>query len=320
MHKKGMGINMTDSKADGSVVILAEMDTTDIRRGAEEIQKILAEIRSNAVRQFAMIRSSAVGEVQRALGQVQSVLQRMLTVTVSVISGGQQRIIGAARGVINNTLSDMLSQEDRFVTVGQQMMSGVSLGIRAASSGVYAAARRAAMGALDAMKDELGIHSPSQVMRDAVGMQIGAGLAQGMERNIPAVLDAAKTLADAAAESGILPDRAAVSSGGKGTGEGLQSASGSICSGGIQAMVTQAVSVLRRASDRTMTGQPMAISMQNRVSAGRAAEHNTKNSTAASRSNGMGGNTTIVFTKPVETPSAHAKALRAMMEEMLYGR
>lgn len=200
------------------------------------------------------------------------------------------------------------------------MMSGVSYGIRAASSGVYAAARRVAMGALDAMKDELGIHSPSQVMRDAVGMQIGAGLAQGMEHSVPTVLDAAKTLADAAAESGMLPDRAAVSSDGKGTKASVQRFSGSTGNGGIQAMVTQAVSVLRRASDRTMTGQPMAISIQNKVSAGRAAEHNLKNSTAASQSNGIGGNTTIVFTKPVETPSAHAKALRAMMEEMLYGR
>ncbi|MGM9626144.1 MAG: hypothetical protein ACI3XM_10620 [Eubacteriales bacterium] len=272
---------------DGSVVIAARMETDDIRAGAAEIAKILAELRKNAQREFSLVRVSAVSESRNASVQAAGAARQMMQATASAVRSGQGLLIGAVRDVMHHALDTMREQAARFSSIGTQMMAGVSAGIYSASSGVYAAARQTASQALAAMKDELGIQSPSRVMRDEVGMQIGYGLAQGMQRSIPHVTEAANRLSAAAVgtdteqtvygASRFLRGNAAVSGNGPG--------------GQLQSLAMQ------------IRNHMISAEGQNGV------KHPDRNT----------GNTTIVFTKPVQTPYAHAKAVRETMEELLYG-
>ena len=58
-------------------------------------------------------------------------------------------------------------------------MQGIANGIKAGASWIADAARDAAKAALDAAKGFLGIHSPSRVMADEVGLPMAQGLAAG---------------------------------------------------------------------------------------------------------------------------------------------
>ena len=68
------------------------------------------------------------------------------------------------------------------------------------------AAVNAARNALDWVKSKLGIHSPSRVFRDQVGVMIGRGAAIGVERSAPALKNAADAMvADAIPQTIPLP-------------------------------------------------------------------------------------------------------------------
>ena len=281
---------MAEKPADGRVVIEAGMDTSDIRRGTEEILRLLTVMKKNAAVQFAALRGNTTAEISAMSGQVTSIMRRMTPDMASAVTGGQTRLLSAARGVMSSVMGEMTANAAGFSAVGGQMMAGVAAGIRASSSAVYAAARNAALTALSAMKAELGIQSPSRVMREEVGMQIGAGLAEGLEKSIPAVGRAAGALAVATAGA-----TASVSAG-----------------SGAGASAVRASAALRRENYLLGMAQAQARFPVPAVVGADGA------SVRGSRANGA--NTTIVFTKPVETPSAHARALRSMMEEVLYGR
>lgn len=272
---------------DGSVVIAARMETDNIRAGAAEIAKILAELRKNAQREFSLVRVSAVSESRTAAVQTAGAAQQMMRATASAVRSGQGLLISAVRDVMQHVLDTMREQAARFSTIGTQMMAGVSAGIYGASSGVYAAARQTAAQALAAMKDELGIQSPSRVMRDEVGMQIGYGLAQGMQRSIPKVTEAANQLSAAAVGTNTEQTVYGASRFLRGTAAGFGNGPG----GQLQSLTLQ---------------------VQNHLST--AGEQNS-----VKHSDRRVGSTTIVFTKPVQTPYAHAKAVRETMEELLYG-
>lgn len=277
-----------DGTYDGSVVIAARMDTDDIRAGAAEIAKILAELRKNAQREFSLVRVSAVSESRNTAVQVTAAAQQMMQAAASAIRSGQGLVISAVRSVINRALDTMRTQTMRFSSIGTQMMAGVAMGIYSAASGVYAAARQTAAQALAAMKDELGIQSPSRVMRDEIGAQIGYGLALGMQRSIPKVTEAANRLSAAAVSGNTEQTVYGASRFLRGTAAVI----GNGPAGQLQSLQTMQIQKYLTAADG-----------QNGV------KHPAQST----------GNTTIVFTKPVQTPYAHAKAVRETMEALLYG-
>lgn len=65
--------------------------------------------------------------------------------------------------------------------IGMNVVRGIANGIRSAISWVVDAAKDAAVAALNAAKDFLGIHSPSTLMRDQVGKYISLGMAAGID-------------------------------------------------------------------------------------------------------------------------------------------
>ncbi|MDU2498941.1 MAG: hypothetical protein E7D19_26310, partial [Klebsiella grimontii] len=80
--------------------------------------------------------------------------------------------------------------------VGLNIITGIASGIAGAAGKLVDAAVGAAKDALNWVKDKLGIHSPSRVFRDQVGVMIGRGMAEGIDRSQDVVNRSLGQLAD----------------------------------------------------------------------------------------------------------------------------
>lgn len=67
--------------------------------------------------------------------------------------------------------------------LGKSIIDGITNGVKNAAGNLANSVVGAAQGALGDVKNFLGIHSPSRVMRDEVGAMIGAGMAQGISNS-----------------------------------------------------------------------------------------------------------------------------------------
>lgn len=84
-------------------------------------------------------------------------------------------------GVWKNIVDTFKSIGDvNWIELGSNIIKGIAQGVANAAKGLASSVANAAKEALNAAKDFLGIHSPSRVMRDEVGMMIGAGMALGI--------------------------------------------------------------------------------------------------------------------------------------------
>lgn len=134
-------------------------------------------------------------------GYVSSVWSGIVT-AVSGFVGEVQRKVQDVLNTVGRIGSDIVSNVSNFGTLllnsGRDLINGLTQGIQNASGAVVEKIKEIAGGALDAIKDFFGIKSPSRVMRDQVGKQLGLGLAIGIEASIGAVLKATDKLAAAA--------------------------------------------------------------------------------------------------------------------------
>ena len=87
-----------------------------------------------------------------------------------------------------------------WYSVGSNICSGIANGINAGWSWLSNTISNLASNLLRSAKRALGIHSPSRVFRDAVGLNIGYGIGEGIEESESSVLDSVVGVADAIAE------------------------------------------------------------------------------------------------------------------------
>lgn len=86
--------------------------------------------------------------------------------------------------------------ETDWLDVGRQIIEGIGSGIVNFASGLWQKAKDAAKGALDGIKNFLGINSPSRVFRDQVGKMIGEGLAEGIDKSAVEAVKSAESMAE----------------------------------------------------------------------------------------------------------------------------
>mgnify|MGYP006991967431 FL=1 len=102
--------------------------------------------------------------------------------------------------------------------------AGIADGINAGTPSIVEAASDAAGAAVDAAQDTLDIESPSKVMKEKVGYQIPAGMAEGIQENASMPVDAMAAVSRATVDaSGVQANRP----------EGYASASAAPAFGGI---------------------------------------------------------------------------------------
>ena len=91
-------------------------------------------------------------------------------------------------------------QNQGWSGVGSNISSGIKNGISNGWSTLTSWVKQKAKSLLDAAKSALGIHSPSRLFRDQVGLNIGLGIGEGVDDSAPAVLSSVTGVADAIAE------------------------------------------------------------------------------------------------------------------------
>lgn len=87
--------------------------------------------------------------------------------------------------------------------LGSQIINGIVRGLRNGADAIVSAAKNVAKQALNAAKAFLGIHSPSRVFQDEVGLQMDAGQAKGIIDNADMVEDAAAEVAERALDASM---------------------------------------------------------------------------------------------------------------------
>lgn len=226
--------------ADGQVLIRAELDTSAVNAGITEMKTALEAMKTYAARQLAAIRVQAQTEGNTLSTWVPGLASRLVGALATGLGGGGLRVGNALRTTLGTALNSGNEYAPRFSSIGTYVISGIINGIQGSASALWNTLRAVAANMLNTLKNALGIQSPSRLMREEVGRQIGAGIAQGMLDSRDLVSSAAMTLAeDAVVRPGKL-SASAVSA----AGVMLRSAAvpGTVRTGGIAGKDTPSVS------------------------------------------------------------------------------
>jgi phage-related protein len=172
------------------------MDAKDIVAGANAIA---ARIRTFGTRMTQLrnlgLSANLISEVA-ALGSEDGI-----SVADSLIAGGKGQVSqlnAAYKSIDASAKGTGLAVANGMYGAGVQAAQGLADGIKKNITAVDSAAKAITTRLISQVKKTLGIRSPSRVMRDQVGMQIGAGLAQGIRNSIKLVSSATSDLMDAA--------------------------------------------------------------------------------------------------------------------------
>lgn len=138
--------------------------------------------------------------LSQAIPQLISYIPTIVTTIVSVliqnspllIEAALQIMIALALGMVQN-IPQILAAIPKIVVaiiegfakvnwkeIGIDLIHGIAEGVKEAAASLAEGVVQAARNALNAAKRALGIHSPSTLFRDEVGLQIGAGMAEGI--------------------------------------------------------------------------------------------------------------------------------------------
>lgn len=155
--------------------------------------------------------TAMVGAVQSAAGNVLNAINNTLkNLPSTLLNLGRQGIQGLINGIksllgavgsaiqtiANAILNGVKSLPGQLLNIGSQIVQGLINGIKSGISGVVSAIGSMVSSAISTAKNALGIHSPSRVFRDQIGLMITRGMALGISRGERQVLNAADRLND----------------------------------------------------------------------------------------------------------------------------
>jgi phage-related protein len=129
---------------------------------------------SGLVNRISSIPGSIAGILSSALSNISSWGYRAATTAAS-----------AAYSIGSRITSALWSIPSQMWSIGSNIVSGIWNGIVGGGSWIYSAVQNWAWGIVRSIKNRLGIHSPSRVMRDEVGKYMAEGVQVGFERNDP---------------------------------------------------------------------------------------------------------------------------------------
>lgn len=113
------------------------------------------------------------------LPQILSTGVKLLVTLASGLVSAIPQLVGKIPSIISSIKNAFTSVN--WGSVGLNIIRGIASGIASAAGDLVNAAVKAAKNALDFVKKALGIHSPSRVFRNEVGVMIGRGMALGID-------------------------------------------------------------------------------------------------------------------------------------------
>lgn len=169
---------------------IAEFFSQVISRVAEWASNLLSNMRdgaSNAINAVAEFFSQLPGKVADFLSQVISKVVSWASDMVNKARSGMQN-------VVNTVTSTLQSLPGKVLSIGKNIVQGLWNGISQAGSWLWGKITGWANSILSKIKGAFGIGSPSKLMRDEVGRWLTVGMAEGIEKEEKAAVDAVKTV------------------------------------------------------------------------------------------------------------------------------
>lgn len=141
--------------------------------------------------------------IKTTVKSVLDIVMGLITAGMKILegdwSGAWDSIKGIAEDIWHN-IEDFFSNIDLY-EIGKDIIQGLIDGIGSMAGAVADKVASIAKSIPNGVKDFLGIHSPSRLMRDDVGRWIPEGMAVGIERNIGVVTKSASAMSQAAIPS-----------------------------------------------------------------------------------------------------------------------
>lgn len=113
-------------------------------------------------------------------GRVAGFLGSVIGNVASFVGQMVSNAISAASQFASNLISGLSSIPGQVVSIGSNIVEGIASGIRNAGGAILDALMGGVNSAIDSVKSFLGIHSPSTLMRDLIGVNMGRGAAIGV--------------------------------------------------------------------------------------------------------------------------------------------
>ena len=143
------------------------------------------------MRQAAIDAINAVIEWFKELpGRVMTWLEQTISNVVSWGSNLYNSAKEAALNLVNGVIETITSLPQKVQEIGRNIVEGIWNGINGAVDWIKEKVAGFANGLLDGVKDALGIHSPSTLFRDVIGVNIVRGIGAGFESELPSLKSA----------------------------------------------------------------------------------------------------------------------------------
>lgn len=143
------------------------------------------------MRQAAIDAINAVIEWFKELpGRVMTWLEQTIAKVVSWGSNLYNSAKEAALNLVNGVIETITSLPQKVQEIGRNIVEGIWNGINGAVDWIKEKVAGFANGLLDGVKDALGIHSPSTLFRDVIGVNIVRGIGAGFESELPSLKSA----------------------------------------------------------------------------------------------------------------------------------
>ena len=140
--------------------------------------------------------------IANAMGQINDRVKSGFERTNEAVANGVTQLNEAIKQGFedaNETISEWAGDMEQ---AGKDAGEGLAKGLEQAVGNVVQVATKMAESAMDAIKQTLGISSPSVVLRDEVGLMMGEGMAEGILASASQVTDAMRRTAGAAVNAG----------------------------------------------------------------------------------------------------------------------
>lgn len=174
-------------KANQSVKQSMDKVNQSIKQGWD---KAVASVKQSVDKIAAAIKQGfdkANQELKQAVDKMVQAVTEWWDKTVADVSAGVDKAKQALKDGLDKILADLKGFTDQFVQAGAEMVMGLVKGAKAKVDELVKLFKEMAEKALAAAKAALGIHSPSRLFADEVGVHIPAGIAQGITAGTPAL-------------------------------------------------------------------------------------------------------------------------------------
>lgn len=129
--------------------------------------------------------SSVISFVTGLPGQIWSVLSNAIGKVAEFVVKMGSKGIEAAKSLWDGIINTLSGLPGKMADVGKNIVEGIWNGIKNAKDWLLSKIGDFANGVVDGIKGFFGIHSPSKVMRDAIGKFLPPGIAVGFEVAMP---------------------------------------------------------------------------------------------------------------------------------------